>query len=61
MKKVVSTLRKNEDEARKSVLRLEMDYELTTLHDAMVANDLIEQEECKDRLEKLRQEWMQLD
>ncbi len=43
-----------------AVLRLELDYELATLYEAMMENDEEKKKECKRRLEKLRQELMRL-
>jgi hypothetical protein len=45
---------------RIGVLRLEMDYELATLYEAMQNNDSKKTTECKQKLEKLRKEWMKL-
>jgi hypothetical protein len=37
-----------------------MDYELATLYEAMQNNDSKKTTECKQKLEKLRKEWMKL-
>ncbi len=61
MKQLVNSNRKKSVEnERTKVLRLEMDYELATLFDAMnEQNDAIKQN-CKDRLEKIRSELIKL-
>ncbi|WP_417168684.1 hypothetical protein [Terrihalobacillus insolitus] len=42
------------------VIRMEIDYELVTLHDAMVEGDREQVRKTKERLEKLRQELNRL-
>lgn len=51
-----------EEEARKKlpVIRLEIDYELLTLYDAMVSKDTIQIIKSKERLEQLRKELMEI-
>jgi hypothetical protein len=61
MKQVIQTLKKNEAERRIPVLRLEIDYELVTLHDALVAHDGEQINRSKKKLERLRQEMLQLE
>lgn len=61
MKQVIQTLKRTDAEKRIPVLRLEIDYELVTLHDAMVSKDAEEMKQCKERLEKLRQELLRLE
>lgn len=61
MKQVIQTLKRKDAEKRIPVLRLEIDYELATLHDAMVTNDEKIINECKERLEILRQEMFRLE
>jgi hypothetical protein len=61
VKQVIQTLKKNDAEKRIPVLRLEVDYELATLHDAMVLEDLEQIRKSKRKLEKLRQEMLQLE
>jgi hypothetical protein len=43
-----------------AVLRLEVDYELATLYEAMIENDEEKKNKCKQKLEKLRQELMRI-
>ncbi|HET7629537.1 MAG TPA: hypothetical protein VFK44_14285 [Bacillales bacterium] len=61
MKQVMQTLKRRDAERRIPVIRLEIDYELVTLHDAMTENDKKAIHECKNRLEKLRQELVRLE
>lgn len=61
MKQLINTTRKRNGELqRTAVLRLEMDYELATLYDAMNDADNSKMKECKLRLEKIRQELLRL-
>lgn len=61
MKEVVQTLKRTAAEERIPVLRLELNYELATLHDAIMTED-DEQIKCsKQRLEALRQELLILE
>ncbi len=43
------------------VLRLELDYELATLYDAMMEDDNQKKEECVQKLEVLRLEMIRLE
>ncbi|WLD95011.1 hypothetical protein [Alkalihalobacillus sp. AL-G] len=61
MKQVIQTLKKTEAERRIPVLRLEIDYELATLHDALVAEDGDQINRSKKKLERLRLEMLQLE
>lgn len=54
-------LKRKEGERRIAVLRLEVDYELATLYDAMIENDEKKKKECKEKLEKLRLEMIRLE
>jgi hypothetical protein len=60
MKKVMNGLKRTEGEKRIAILRLELDYELATLYEAMMENDEEKKKECKRKLEKLRQEMIRL-
>lgn len=61
MKQLInSTRKKNGELQRTAVLRLEMDYELATLFDAMTESDKPKMKECKQKLEKIRQELLRL-
>ncbi|MBP3952178.1 hypothetical protein [Bacillus suaedae] len=59
MEQVMNTLMREDGKNRIPVLRLEINYELATLHDAMVKEDLDEMKATKHRLELLRQELVQ--
>ncbi|GAE28013.1 hypothetical protein JCM9140_4198 [Halalkalibacter wakoensis JCM 9140] len=61
MEQVVKEFIRGDVEMRIPVLRLEIDYELTTLHDALLDEDLLTIKETKKRLEQLRQELILLD
>jgi len=60
MKKMMNGVKRIDGEKRMAVLRLELDYELATLYEAMVENDEEKKKECKRKLEKLRQELIRL-
>lgn len=53
--------RRDDAEKRIPVLRLEIDYELLNLHDAMLDEDLNKMESCKRKLKDLSQELMHLE
>ncbi|MTT31984.1 hypothetical protein GMB86_08165 [Terrilactibacillus sp. BCM23-1] len=61
MKQVIQTLKRNDAEKRIPVVKLEIDYELATLHHAILTKNDKEITRCKARLEKLRQEMIQLE
>jgi len=60
MKQIVKTSGQKIMNNRIGVLRLELDYELATLYEAMQNKDQKKKIECKQKLEKLRKEWMKL-
>lgn len=61
MRQIMNTSRKRTgDKERSAVLRLEMDYELATLFEAMSENNRIQMKTCKLKLEKIRQELLKL-
>ncbi|MBT2641110.1 MULTISPECIES: hypothetical protein [Bacillaceae] len=61
MKQLINSTRKRNGELqRTAVLRLEMDYELATLFDAMSESDKPKMKECKQKLERIRQELLRL-
>lgn len=51
---------KNKAQKRLNVLKLELDYELATLFEAMNENDEQKKNDCIKKLEKLRSEWIRL-
>ncbi|MFC4735471.1 hypothetical protein ACFO4L_02635 [Bacillus daqingensis] len=61
MEKVIQTLKRKDGERRIPVLKLEIDYELQTLYDAMQASEIEQIELSKGRLEELRSEWLRLE
>jgi hypothetical protein len=61
MRQVMNTSRKKTgDKERSAVLRLEMDYELATLFEAMSENNEEKMKTCKQKLERIRQELLRL-
>lgn len=61
MKQVLNDVKRTEAEKRMPVLRLEVDYELATLYDALQVKDTKKISDCKRKLEKLRQELIRLE
>ncbi|KHF40833.1 hypothetical protein [Halalkalibacter okhensis] len=61
MEQVVQAFIREDGEMRIPVLRLEIDYELATLHDALLNEDLLTIKQTKQRLEQLRQELILLE
>ncbi|MFD1735658.1 hypothetical protein ACFSCX_03685 [Bacillus salitolerans] len=61
MKQLVNTNKRTDVEKRIPVLRLEVDYELATLYEALMSKDDQAIRECKRKLEKLRSELMKLE
>ncbi|WP_332693827.1 hypothetical protein [Halalkalibacter lacteus] len=61
MEQVVQAFIREDGEMRIPVLRLEIDYELATLHDALLDEDLGVIRQTKQRLEKLRKELILLE
>lgn len=53
MKYVINQIRKKEKKQMLSAVRLEIDYELVTLYDAMKENDKVEIIKTKERLANL--------
>ncbi|MBM7703371.1 hypothetical protein [Metabacillus iocasae] len=60
MKQVVNMYKKANGNKRLAVLRLEVDYELATLYDAMIEKNEEKKTVCKQKLETLRQEMVKL-
>lgn len=61
MNQVLKVLNGNDGEKRIAVLRLELDYELATLYEAMTEKNEGKILESKKKLEKLRQEMINLE
>lgn len=61
MRQIMNTSRKRTGEKERSaMLRLEMDYELAVLFEAMTENNGEKMKNCKHKLEKIRQELLRL-
>lgn len=61
MDQVVAALKRRDAEERIPVLRLELDYELATLYDALKTNDTKQIHQSKVRLKQLRREMLLLE
>jgi hypothetical protein len=55
-----TSLKKAGEKERTAVLRLEMDYELATLFEAIEEKNEKKMKDCKQKLEKIRQELLRL-
>jgi hypothetical protein len=55
-----TTLKKAGEKERTAVLRLEMDYELATLFEAIEEKNDKKIKDCKQKLERIRQELLRL-
>ncbi|MUV36264.1 hypothetical protein JNUCC1_00065 [Lentibacillus sp. JNUCC-1] len=53
MKFVMEAIREQEAKEKEPVIKLEIDYELATLHDAMIVDDRIQMIKSKERLKTL--------
>ncbi|MFE8703697.1 hypothetical protein ACFYKX_24315 [Cytobacillus sp. FJAT-54145] len=61
MKQLMNNLKKKAvEKERTAVLRMEMDYELATLYEAMQESNEKKQSETKEKLEKIRLELLKL-
>ena len=61
MKQVMNSIKtKAIEKERKAILRLEMDYELAVLFEAMGEKNETKKSESKEKLEKIRQELLTL-
>ncbi|TMN23450.1 hypothetical protein FH966_11555 [Lentibacillus cibarius] len=60
MKYVVENLRRQADKNKLPVIRIEIDYELMTLYDAIQANDRVQIIKSKERLKTLRLQLLDL-
>ena len=61
MKQLMNTIKdQSREKERTAVLRLELDYELTTLFDAMNEKNEDLKAKTKQKLEKIRQELVKL-
>lgn len=60
VKQVVRGNQKYDKQKKLNVVRLELDYELATLFEAMNEQNDEKKKECIKKLEKLRNEWIRL-
>ncbi|RYG74116.1 hypothetical protein EU245_03990 [Lentibacillus lipolyticus] len=60
MKYVVEDLRRKAAKSKLPVIRIEIDYELMTLYDAMQANDTVQIIKSKEKLKALRARLLEL-
>ncbi|WP_078381043.1 hypothetical protein [Sutcliffiella halmapala] len=61
MKQVATPWKKKKEENQRAVLKLEIDYELVSLFDALAENDVEMIKKSKSKLEQLRKEFMNLE
>ncbi|RDW18429.1 hypothetical protein CWR48_12720 [Oceanobacillus arenosus] len=61
MKYVMEALKRKEAEEKLPVIRMEIDYELVTLYDAMQEKDKLQIIKTKDRLEALRIQMLEIE
>ncbi|MFD1038733.1 hypothetical protein ACFQ3N_10075 [Virgibacillus byunsanensis] len=61
MKYVIEALRRQEAKEKLPVIRMEIDYELVTLHDALQVDDKVEIIKSKERLEQLRLQLLRIE
>jgi len=61
LKYIIEDLRQDEVLKELPVIRMEIDYELATLYDALQNDDKVEIIKAKERLEQLRQQWLHID
>lgn len=60
LKYVMETLRRMEAMEKLPVIRMEIDYELLTLYEAMEANDSVQIIKSKERLKQLRNQLLKI-
>ena len=60
MKYVMEVLRQKEAQEQLPVIRMEIDYELVTLNDALRSNDKVKIVKTKERLEQLRLQLLEI-
>ncbi|MDQ0206493.1 hypothetical protein [Alkalicoccobacillus murimartini] len=60
MEKVIHSVKEKDEALRLPVLKMELDYQLMTLHDAIISQDAFAIEESKLCLAQLREEWIQM-
>lgn len=60
MKYVMEVIRRQEAIKKIPVIKMEIDYELVTLHDALKAKDKVQIIKTKEKLEQLRLQWLEI-
>ncbi|MFS0672303.1 hypothetical protein [Ornithinibacillus sp. 179-J 7C1 HS] len=60
LKYILEEVRKQEEKEKIPVLRMEIDYELLTLYDALQANDKVQIIKSKEKLKLLRDKLIEL-
>ncbi|QDP40046.1 hypothetical protein [Radiobacillus deserti] len=60
MKYVMEALRKREAEQKLPGIKLDIDYQLVTLHDAMIENNEQEKQKAIQNLKELRKQLIEL-
>ncbi|GAA0338609.1 hypothetical protein GCM10008967_31100 [Bacillus carboniphilus] len=61
MKQLMHTIKKKDQEQQRlAVLRLELNYELAVLYEAMQNDDNDQARKCKEQLKRIRNELIQL-
>lgn len=60
LKYVMEVIRRQEAEKKLPVIKMEIDYELLTLYDALQENDRIQMIKSKERLNQLRLQWLEM-
>jgi hypothetical protein len=61
LEQVIQALKRTDAEKRIPVLLMEIDYELSNLHEAILEEDLDKIEQCKNKLSELRKEMLLLE
>lgn len=61
VEEMVKAFKSTRADKRIPVLRMELDYELMRLHDAMISEDQATIQECTSKLEELRREMLMLE
>ncbi|WP_026905980.1 hypothetical protein [Paucisalibacillus globulus] len=60
MKYILEEVRRNEEKEKIPVIRMEIDYELLTLYDAMQVEDKVQIIKSKEKLKLLRKKLLSL-
>jgi hypothetical protein len=61
MEDVIRAFKCRDPEKRIPVLRMELDYELSLLYEAMLENSMHKIDQCKKRLSEIRREMLMLE